>query len=183
MPEFIFQIDKGIISCINCRINNEWLDLFSNTFTIFGYFAVGWIILFTIISVKRKDKIFAAYWGAVFSACFIISDLLLKNIVRRERPFNELEGIILNTIIPSSFSFPSGHALFSGAACYIITRVTANPNKRWMVYFTAVIVSVSRIFLKVHYPTDVAAGFLLGLLIAFIMEHQLIKRGSCENCR
>ena len=122
-------------------------------------------LLFIVYLISRKDK-----WWAITAAAVALSSVgmmsLLKNLIQRQRPANQLvEGI-------TNFSFPSGHAFMSVAfygllICWVITHLK-NTRQQMIVIsfllFLILIIGFSRIYLWVHYTTDVVAGFCIGAI-------------------
>lgn len=106
-----------------------------------------------------------------------IANSLLKNVVRRERPFNSDERI-QNLRDESGYSFPSGHSMIS-AALYPYAAIQVNSPRRKTLAISAVILSVlvalARMYVGAHYLTDVLCGLLLGFvffaLIDFAFKH------------
>jgi undecaprenyl-diphosphatase len=94
---------------------------------------------------------------------------IVKQKVRRDRPFKALNGI-QNKVIPSDqFSFPSGH---TAAACIMATVLTSFfPAAAVPIYLWAACVGLSRVYLGVHYPTDILAGAAMGLACAMAGLH------------
>jgi undecaprenyl-diphosphatase len=108
----------------------------------------------------------AASWLAIASLGASVLNVLLKSVFARERP-----ALLDSELLPGSFSFPSGHAFLSAAiyltAGALLTQVIAKPATRAIVLAAAVLMTVliglSRVYLGVHYPSDVLAGWTLGL--------------------
>jgi undecaprenyl-diphosphatase len=86
----------------------------------------------------------------------------MKRLLRRDRPFEALDGVQKRLIPPDQFSFPSGHT----AAAFVVATLFGRmfPQAAPGVYTWAMLVGFSRIHLGLHYPTDVLAGMFLGRL-------------------
>jgi undecaprenyl-diphosphatase len=183
MINTIKSIDKEIILSVDKYFTNEVLLSFFNFFSTIGHYALVWFFLFIIISFHKKEKALWLFWGISFAALFLLSELLLKNLICRPRPFIELSSLNIVTSKPSSFSFPSSHALFSGASLYIFFKIEENIFFRTAVFLLSILISLSRIILKVHYPSDVIAGFFLGIFMAFMVKITLNKIYSKDKIK
>jgi undecaprenyl-diphosphatase len=167
MIDALITFDHSVILFVQESISNSIAIGISNFFTFLGYYGIIWILLLSLFSIRRKDRILLLSWSITFFIIFIVLELALKNIVHRDRPYVEYPWIIINTFKPSSFSFPSAHAAFSGAAFYLFMKFSTKRTFTVLIFLLSLAISVSRILLKVHYPTDVIAGYLLGFIIAF----------------
>jgi len=88
----------------------------------------------------------------------------LKSRLVRERPFISLTGIVVGTPPLDRYSFPSGHTLH--AVAFTTIAVASFPVLGWVLVPLTVLIAASRVVLGLHYPSDVAAGALLGMSIA-----------------
>ena len=158
-----FVIDKFNIHVANNR-NSFWNGFFK-IFTHLGSFytlAVLSLVAIVLIWFVKKDKRLALFYGIGF-AKVCIANYIFKQIVRRIRPEH------LMIIKETGFSFPSGHAMMTFAfffllAHFIWVTIKNKPLKISLVVICAAIidlVSFSRIYLGVHYLTDILAGWLL----------------------
>jgi undecaprenyl-diphosphatase len=94
----------------------------------------------------------------------LLCNVMLKPLVGRMRPFTVNTGVELLINAPKDFSFPSGHTAASFAAAFALLFVK---NKLWIPsMILASLIAFSRLYLYVHYPTDVLAGILLGLIVS-----------------
>lgn len=97
----------------------------------------------------------------------------LKMLLSRERPYNVLKDLNTYNIILKDYSFPSGH---TSASFSVATIIAFNlPQLSWIVLICAFFVGISRIYLAVHYPTDVLAGIIIGVGSAIITHVYLMK--------
>lgn len=95
--------------------------------------------------------------------------LLLKNSIRRDRPCHRLEGFRALIEPADKFSFPSGHA--AGAFLFALVLSAHYPGMVYPAFCLAGLIGLSRVLLGVHYPGDIAAGALLGVLSALLALH------------
>ena len=163
--EIIRVLDIKIFYFINQVLNNYYFDYFMNSFTKLGsgifVFGAGLICLFF---KEKKIKLLGVFIliGTLISFGAVS---FLKPAFKILRPFIALRDV--NYIIASDgYSFPSGHSCF---AFMLATILSAKNKKRKALYLIAIIVAISRIYLGLHYPSDVVAGAALGVIIGFVM--------------
>lgn len=126
-----------------------------------------WVIISIVLYLfgDKKGKSIAKKMIVVLVVTTILTQLI-KIIVMRPRPYTELSNLILLDL-GTDYSFPSGHTSTSTAMAYVLSC----EYKRWILMLIPVIVGFSRLYIGVHYPSDVLGGFLLGLVIAYMVEY------------
>lgn len=154
-------------------LHTSVLDKFMTSVTKLGNAGIFWIILtvlFLLIPKMRKT-------GVVMAAALIIDlllcNVLLKNLVARTRPYDVNTGIQLLVAKLRDYSFPSGHtaASFASAAALYFT----GEKKLWKpALVLACLIAVSRLYLYVHYPTDVLGGVVIGIIAGYL-GYRLVK--------
>lgn len=128
-----------------------------------------WILLALCLLMKKTARKTGVVLAVALILSFIINNLILKNLVQRPRPYEVIEGLVPLINGLRDYSFPSGHAGVSFAAAFVILK-SRLPYIRIPALILAILIAFSRLYLGVHYPTDVAAGIISGLIISYIAE-------------
>ena len=125
-----------------------------------------------ILALALLKQWFGARYIAFVMLGAVVIESAMKWAVHRARPDE-----VVAYAMPTSFSFPSGHALFATAfygSCAVVASTRLSGRARAVVWVTGAIlvlaIGASRIFLGVHYPSDVIAGFLAGALCISVFE-------------
>ena len=162
MPPHILDSGIEFLSYL-ARFRGPWMNGFFLALSAIGSI-VGYIVILAIrwwgFSWKLGAKLFAALVLSVYL------NALVKDVVAQPRPFvyTNFESVTR----PDEFSFPSGHAQH---AALVWTLLAMHFRKRWFTLTAAVMVFLigfSRVYLGVHFPTDVLAGWLVGSILAHI---------------
>lgn len=161
----ITEIDFSILDYIHNNWSNGFLDFIMPKITFLGNAGMIWILAAVLMFICRKYRKNGIMLAISLGCCFIIGNMLLKNLVARPRPcwINEQVNMLIS--IPLDSSFPSGHTMSSFAAAAVIMYT----NRKWGIaaYILATLIAFSRLYLYVHFPTDIIAGAVIGTAIGF----------------
>lgn len=162
----IQDIDFSILNWIQDHLKCGFLDFFMPKITLLGehgifFLAVGVLLLFFKRSRRTGVTVISGMAGA-----YILINLIVKNVVNRLRPFQINTAVELMVKAPHDASFPSGHAMHA----FIFATVLMCYDKRLGIpaVIIAALVSFSRLYLYVHFPSDVLAGIALGMIFGLI---------------
>ncbi|MDS0526168.1 phosphatase PAP2 family protein [Clostridium sp. SHJSY1] len=164
--QFIQQIDNSILMLIHNNITNPFFDSIMPVITGLANGGVLWVVIGLILICSTKYRKSGLILLCALALCFIIGNLGIKPLVARVRPFDVNTTIHLIISKPKDFSFPSGHTMHSFAAATVLYYT----NKRIGIgaYILAIIIGFSRLYLYVHYPSDVLFGIIIGVLLALV---------------
>ncbi|SHJ47541.1 phosphatase PAP2 family protein [Hespellia stercorisuis] len=159
--QWLMELDGNILLWIQDYIRHDFMDGFWKAITALGNAGILWIALtILLLCIPRTRQI-----GVACALSLIIEALLvnvvLKNLVARVRPYEVIEGLQILIAKPHDWSFPSGHSAASFATAMVCLKMA--PKKYGVpVVILASMIAFSRLYVGVHYPTDVVAGILIG---------------------
>ena len=133
-----------------------------------------WILMGVLLFSFPRTRILGGCMLISIAAGFLLGNVMLKNIAARQRPCWLDPSVGLLVQVPRDFSFPSGHSMvgFEGAVSIFMF------NRKWGIpaLMLAVLIAFSRLYLFVHFPTDVLAGAVLGTVIAWCVARTAKRR-------
>jgi len=177
--DVIEKTDYMLLMFVRDNLSSLSCDRFFIYVSRAGNGALMWMISAVVLLFFKKTRPAAFLTAFVFIFELILFEVILKNALARPRPFVEY-GLSLIIPPPPTFSFPSGHALSSFSSAVIFYHFIG--RKAIPFIAAALLISFSRIYLLVHYPSDVAAGALFGILTAYgavrIYERLVISSGK-----
>ena len=154
-------------------LHHPVLDQFFATITRFGDGGIFWIILGIVLFCFKRTRMCGICILVGLTIGALITNVVLKPLIARERPCWVNDAVRLLIVNPRDYSFPSGHSqasFVSATAIYLY-------HKKWGIaaLILASLIAVSRLYLYVHYPTDVLIGMLIGIAVAVFVYLCLTK--------
>ncbi len=176
MLKKIQKLDNLIVEKI-ARIHTPLLNRIMVIFTKLGNGAfIWWITLCFPFLLRKVTRETGVYLTLALGVTFVTGEIIIKHIIGRMRPSSMLEDDELIIKRPKDYSFPSGHTASSFTA-FTVTLIRC-PLFIWLpVLFVAITIGFSRMYLRVHYLSDVVCGMALGIisgtLCTIIFQNQL----------
>lgn len=173
LKRFITFGDNRIFHICNTRLSCKLLDFIMPRITELGGLIFSGImpLILIVINFGRSRALGIELLASLsFSQVFV---QLLKRTLTRERPYNILENIKTFDIVLKDYSFPSGHTTASFSMAAILTFYL--PQFMFIFIALAFLVGISRIYLAVHYPSDVIVGIVLGVASSIITHSYFIN--------
>ena len=175
--------ELAILDFIQEHLGCQFLDWLMPKLTLLGSGGSLWAVTAVILLLIPKTRRTGMIMVVSLVLDVLLCNIILKPLVARPRPFQVNTAVTLLVRAPGGYSFPSGHSAvaFAGTGALIFGK-----SRLWPPYLVAaVLVAFSRLYLYVHYPTDVLSGAALGLLCGFIAsrlvalaEKQMARRKS-----
>ncbi len=164
MFDAINNFEVGILNWIQDVLGSSFFDAFFTFITRLGDRGYIWIAAGILLLFFKKYRKYGVLLLVALLVELAVCNGLLKNLFERQRPYDFIGGYDL--LIPKvlSFSFPSGHTMSSAVAATLLTMT----DKRfgYVAIPLAILIAFSRLYLYVHYPSDVLAAAILGVLLA-----------------
>ena len=170
----IQNADISILLYIQEHIRKEWMNGFWRTITFLGDGGWFWILLAVVLLIMKKTRKAGAAAAIALVIGALITNVCLKNMVARVRPYDTYSALIPIVTKPLDWSFPSGHTCASFASAFVYFRLL--PKKYGIpALVLACMIAFSRLYLGVHYTTDVLAGYLI-VLLSSVLAVWMVRR-------
>ena len=171
--DFIQNLDAQILLYIQEHFRTQFLNTFFVGFTHLGDGGILWICISLILMIFRKTRRIGFVCAVSLMIGALVTNVTLKNIVARPRPFDTIQDLTILIKYPTDYSFPSGHTtswFASGTSMFLML------NKKYSYVFLmlASIMGFSRLYVGVHYPTDVLCGLMIGVF-STIISYNIIR--------
>lgn len=173
----IQSFDIEILDRLGDVCRNSFGDGFWKVVTLLGDKGIFWIALAAVLLLFRRTRKGGLAVGIAILTGFLVGNLVLKNWIARIRPYDVNTWYMLTVKRLSDFSFPSGHTMASlggSLALFYVNKKYGTPA-----VIMAVMIMFSRLYLYVHYPSDILGGIVIALftsLFGFVAAELIMQR-------
>lgn len=161
--DWLLNLDGNILLWIQEYVRADWMNGFWRFITSLGDDGRFWIALGLVMLFFKKTRVPGGAGLLAMALNFLATNITIKNIVARPRPYVSIEALEILIEQPGEFSFPSGHTSSSFAFAFafylLMTKKYGVPA-----LVLAALIGISRLYVGVHYPTDVLGGLVIGVL-------------------
>ena len=159
------------------ELHTDWLDPVMIFVSALGNGGLIWIALSIVLAIPKRTRACGLTMIGAMLLSYLLGNLFLKNVIARPRPFMEDGSVTLLIPKPGEYSFPSGHTLNSVTAATVIFIYFKKAGIGALIL--AGLIAFSRMYLFVHYPTDILGGIILGIMdamLAYKIAQMIIKK-------
>ncbi|MDN5357598.1 MAG: phosphatase PAP2 family protein [Candidatus Methanomethylophilaceae archaeon] len=157
-------LDMEVLTWIHGNLSSGAMDTVMKCISCSGDYAAVWVGISAVLLICRPTRKIGAVMAAAVLLGLVLNDLMIKPLIERPRPFIEDPSLLLVIDPPDGYSFASGHTSRAFAAAFALFIY----NRKWgaVLLAYAALMGFSRVYLMVHYPSDVIAGALIGIICA-----------------
>lgn len=186
MADFFFSIDRSIFYFVNHSLQNVLFDALMPILTDLNKKPIAIVVVLALwawLLVKggKEGQIGAILLVVAVVMSDWVSSVLLKSLFERLRPCHVLPDVHLLVSCGSGFSFPSSHAVNNFTGAVVLSRYV--PKGRWYFFVFAAAEAFSRVYVGVHYPSDIMAGSGIGLCLGYLTVVLFTRGQAMWNAR
>ena len=169
MMEMLLNLDGNILLWIQDYLRNDFLTPIMIFITSLGNAGIIWILITALLLLSKKTRKVGILSACALLGSLLINNVILKNLVARVRPYEVVNGLHLLIEKQVDWSFPSGHTGSSFASAVVLYR---NLPRKYgvLALILAALIAFSRLYVGVHYPTDVLVAVITGSVIGIIVD-------------
>ncbi|MEA4977686.1 MAG: phosphatase PAP2 family protein [Methanomassiliicoccaceae archaeon] len=157
-------LDAEVLTWIHGNMSGGAMDTVMKYVSCSGDYAAVWMIISAALLIYKPTREVGAVMAVAVLLGLVLNDLMIKPLIERPRPFIEDPSLLLIIDPPGGHSFASGHTVRAFAAAFALFIY----DKKWgtVLLAYASLIGFSRVYLMVHYPSDVIMGALIGIICA-----------------
>ena len=149
-------LDQTILHGIHAALTGPFLDFLMPKITDLGNGGAIWLLAAGCLLCTKKYRRQGVILLAGLAVGVLVGNMCLKNLIARSRPCWLDDSVFMLISVPTDYSFPSGHMLASAIGATVLTKT--NRRFGWAAIPLAAIIAFSRLYLFVHFPSDILAG-------------------------
>lgn len=169
MVQWAYETEEHILLFVQNHMRNAILTPCMKAVSLLGDMGAVWILLSIGLLLWKKWRKTGEMGICAVALSVLVNNLFLKHFVARSRPFTVIEALVPLIKKPTDYSFPSGHTACAFAVGFLLFRRLPKPYGI-LCLILAALIGFSRIYLGVHYPSDVIAGMASGICISYAAE-------------
>ncbi len=165
------EFELKILDWIQANLRSGFLDPILKAVTHLGDAGIFWIALAVLFLIFKKTRPLGIVMGVALILDLILCNGIAKPLVNRIRPYalkEAVDGVTGYPLVkaPTDASFPSGHTAASFACVFALLF---KKSRLWIpALVLSVLIAFSRLYLYVHFPTDILGGILIGLIVGYL---------------
>lgn len=167
--ESLFALDGAALLWIQENLRTDWLTPVMLLITKLGNTGFIWIVLSLVMLCFRKTRLAGLAGIGSLLCSLLFTNIILKELVARPRPYTVLENLVSLIGTAGGYSFPSGHTSSSfacaSAVCFMLKKTDLKWS--WLLLVFAAVMGFTRLYVGVHYPTDILGGAVLGVFYGY----------------
>lgn len=158
-------------------LHRDWLNPVMVFLSALGNGGIFWILLSIVLAVPKRTRYCGVTMLGAMALSFLLGNIILKNMIARPRPFSVDTSVSLLVPKPGEYSFPSGHTLNGFTAATVLFFYFKKAGMAALLLAGGI--AFSRMYLFVHYPTDILGGLLLGIadaVAAYLIAKKILTK-------
>lgn len=172
--DWLLTLDGGVLLWIQAHLRAPVLDCAVSFYTTLGNAGALFLAAAALLLCFKKTRKAGVTALLAMAIGFVCTNLILKHLVSRPRPWLDVAGLTALVTENDPNSFPSGHSTAAFAFASALWRTAPGKWMKWAALAAAVLMAFSRLYVGVHYPSDVLTGVLVGALAGWL---------ACRLCR
>ena len=149
-------LDQTVLHGIHAALTGPFLDFLMPKITALGNGGAIWLLAAGCLLCTKKYRRQGVLLLGGLAVGVLVGNVALKNLIARSRPCWLDDSVFMLISMPTDYSFPSGHTLASAIGATVLTKT--NRRFGWAAIPLAAIIAFSRLYLFVHFPSDILAG-------------------------
>lgn len=164
MIQFLLHLDESILLWIQDTLRSDVLTPAMVFFTCLGNKGMLWILISLVLMCFSKTRKAGIMSITALAFAFLVDNMILKPLFGRMRPYEVIKGLHCIVGKQPNFSFPSGHTGSSFASAVVLYQELPQKYGKWLLA-AAFLMGFTRLYVGVHYPSDVLGGAIIGTLL------------------